>query len=262
MANPISGRLFSYQSLGQTAKSPTTATQEYKPPKEEHEILAACRTGNLPRVKELLKSNPGYINQAFMGRVTGEMLTPLYLASQEGHKEVVKFLLSVYADPNSQCDDGETALFSASGRGYDDIVTLLLENGANPDLPRNDGATALMQASNLGHMGIVTLLLAANANPNLQLPNGVTALFLAAQNGHEEVVKSLKAKANPFLKRNTTRWSSGQRPLEIARIQCQKMPQKRDIYQRIIRALIEMEEEWKASDSTKPGSIKGYERLR
>ena len=54
-------------------------------------------------------------------------------ASDAGHLETVKSLLSAGSDPNLQLHhllDGWTAIMWASARGHSQVVRVLLENGA------------------------------------------------------------------------------------------------------------------------------------
>jgi serine/threonine-protein phosphatase 6 regulatory ankyrin repeat subunit B len=54
----------------------------------------------------------------------------LILASQNGHKEIVKTLLAKGADVNAKMNDGATALILASKKGYKEIKELLVGAGA------------------------------------------------------------------------------------------------------------------------------------
>ena len=54
-------------------------------------------------------------------------VTPLWMASEEGHTEVVQLLLGAKADVNAACTDGRTSLMVASHEG---VVKLLKEYGA------------------------------------------------------------------------------------------------------------------------------------
>ena len=56
--------------------------------------------------------------------------TPLHDASENGHLNVVKFLLANDANVNASTIDGETALQVAEFQGHTDIVQLLKDSGA------------------------------------------------------------------------------------------------------------------------------------
>ena len=58
-------------------------------------------------------------------------VSPLWLASGEGHLEVAKLLLSHKADPNNKRMDGISALMAACGGGYTLLLELLLGAGAD-----------------------------------------------------------------------------------------------------------------------------------
>lgn len=57
--------------------------------------------------------------------------TPLYIAAQEGHSEVVEQLLSRSADIECVFRDGYTPLYIAAQNGRVEVVKTLLEKGAN-----------------------------------------------------------------------------------------------------------------------------------
>ena len=63
------------------------------------------------------------------------------------------------ANPNLQTDDGGTPLIIASQNGHVDIVGFLLKANANPNLYANNGVTPFFMASQKGHAHIVSLLL-------------------------------------------------------------------------------------------------------
>ena len=82
----------------------------------------------------------------------------LILASQNGHKDIVQWLLDAGADVNAKDTYSWTALMSASSNGHKDIVRLLLDAGVDVNAKSNGGWTALMYASHYGHRDIETLL--------------------------------------------------------------------------------------------------------
>ena len=91
--------------------------------------------------------------------------TPLYIASVEGHLEVVRELLArgaaVDAARNITETSSATPLYIASWAGHLEIVRELLKAKANVDAARNDGWTPLLIASQKGHLEIVRELRAA-----------------------------------------------------------------------------------------------------
>ncbi|XP_041378768.1 ankyrin repeat domain-containing protein 29-like [Gigantopelta aegis] len=61
--------------------------------------------------------------------------TPLMLASQDGHDDVIQLLLkSNGIMTNTQNKYGRTAIYIATQRGHSSVVTLLLNNGADPNI--------------------------------------------------------------------------------------------------------------------------------
>ena len=83
-------------------------------------------------------------------------------AAQEGHQDIVKFLLEKGADVNATMKDGRSALYKASKNGHTEVVRLLLE-AADIEVNAKDNTVAspLYMASQEGHTEVVTLLLEA-----------------------------------------------------------------------------------------------------
>ena len=142
--------------------------------------------------------------------------TLLMYASEFGHSDVVKALLTVGVDANAQSGDWRsvTALHLAAMGGYLGIVTDLLAAGADVEARGWDGGmTTLMLAAEAGHIEIVNALLKVGAMVNAQSKNGWTAMDLATIAGREDVIKVLLAAgADPEVKENLL----GVTPLMIA----------------------------------------------
>ena len=56
--------------------------------------------------------------------------TPLMEAAQEGHLDLVKYLLKQNANVHAQTGTGDTALTYACENGHTDVAEVLLEHGA------------------------------------------------------------------------------------------------------------------------------------
>jgi len=140
------------------------------------------------------------INEAYSCPCDRAGKTPLFVASQEGHEDVVKELLShPKIDPNKakKRDGAFTPLMIASHYGHADVVKELL---SHPKIDPNKagegpgaGGTPLMIASQNGHADVVKELLAdPRVDPNIRSTDGInSAIMLATMEWRTEVVKLL-----------------------------------------------------------------------
>uniref|UniRef100_A0A672JIV8 Ankyrin 3a n=1 Tax=Salarias fasciatus TaxID=181472 RepID=A0A672JIV8_SALFA len=154
--------------------------------------------------------------------------TPLYMAAQENHLEVVRFLLENSASQSMATEDGFTPLAVALQQGHDQVVSLLLENdtkgkvrlpalhiAARKDdtkaaalLLQNDhnadveskmmvnrttesGFTPLHIAAHYGNINVATLLLNRGAAVDFMARNDITPLHVASKRGNSNMVKLL-----------------------------------------------------------------------
>jgi ankyrin repeat protein len=169
------------------------------------EIHEAAWTGNLARVKALLKDNTA---TALTKDNNG--WTPLHLAVFNGHKDVAELLLANKADVNAKDNDGKTPLQIATGNGYNDVVELLLANKAAINAKDNNGETALHWAveGKRNHKDMVEMLLANKADVNSKDNNGDTALHWAVgRSGDKDIAELLlanKAEVNAKDNKGTT----------------------------------------------------------
>jgi ankyrin repeat protein len=119
-------------------------------------------------------------------------VTPLWIASANGHADIVSLLLAHSTDVDlGGREDGKTALSAASQGGHTEIVHLLLEHGADINLPGGEYGSALAAASHHGHIEIVRLLLKGGANTNLPAGLYGSALTAACHRNHLEIVRLL-----------------------------------------------------------------------
>jgi ankyrin len=161
--------------------------------------------------------------------------TPLHLAVQEGHTDVVRALLDRGADANSRLyvedgpaamerdynpliyTEGATPIHLACRKGHEGIVRLLLDRGASATNRVAETWTPLHFAAKYGHgrANIVRLLVDKGAHVNYRLGKGATPLFLASQIGDEAVARALLDDGADM---STTDSSRGQAlaPLQVA----------------------------------------------
>uniref|UniRef100_A0A8C7YUE0 Transient receptor potential cation channel, subfamily A, member 1b n=1 Tax=Oryzias sinensis TaxID=183150 RepID=A0A8C7YUE0_9TELE len=117
-------------------------------------------------------------------------LTPLHLASKEGHTKVVQLLLRKGALFHSDYK-GWSCLHHAASEGYTQTMAILLSaNLKLLDKTDEDGNTALHIAARAGHVAAVRLMLVKGAELVLN-KNHTSFLHEAVQNGRKDVVNAV-----------------------------------------------------------------------
>lgn len=95
--------------------------------------------------------------QYLVNDLNNDLYTPLMLASQAGHINVVNYLLMHCANCNLQGKAGATPLILSSFAGKVEVAKLLLEKGANVNLRNTDGYDALFHAAEQGDIEMFKL---------------------------------------------------------------------------------------------------------
>jgi SepF-like predicted cell division protein (DUF552 family) len=160
-------------------------------------LLDAVEEGDIAKVKELLKkgSDPNARDHGPRERVWRYGKTPLCLAVEHGHTEIVKLLIEHGADVNASCyiDSFETPLHQAVVDDDTEIAKLLIQNGADVNARRSfDGLTPLHLAASGGYSRMVRLLLENGADPSIRDNFGKTASERAREEDHEEVASIIE----------------------------------------------------------------------
>ncbi|KAH8680543.1 hypothetical protein BX600DRAFT_636 [Xylariales sp. PMI_506] len=93
-----------------------------------------CARGDYLLAAASLQENPKVLNFK-----DGAENTPLHLASANGHKDIVKFLIDAGCRIDTRNNKMDTPLFNGVKYGHVDVVRLLLEAGADPNKFNADG---------------------------------------------------------------------------------------------------------------------------
>jgi len=121
------------------------------------EIHDVAKSGDLEKVKALLKGNPDLV---FNKDSNGS--TPLDMAAQEGFKDVAELLLANKAEVNTRGNiGGVTPLHLAAVNSINspkDVAELLLANKADVNATNNNGETPLHLAALKGNKEVAELL--------------------------------------------------------------------------------------------------------
>jgi ankyrin repeat protein len=107
----------------------------------EPSIHEAAAGGNIKRVKQHLVEGVD-VNAKFK-----DGWTPLHMAAEEGHREIVDLLIAKGADINATAGAGAgvgwTPLHEAAEEGHKKVVGLLILKGADINVKNGDGRTPL-----------------------------------------------------------------------------------------------------------------------
>jgi len=156
------------------------------------EIHGAVKRGDLIRVQELLKKEPGLVNTSVLETTSG--WTPLHAAAQEGHKEIVDFLLSKGAAVNAEtghCFPGITPLHAAVRRNQFNVIPSLMRGASEHNVFR-----AIKRAASTEYVQDKVMATLLNENQNVDINKKILRdlAHQAALVGNNDVVKVLLEK--------------------------------------------------------------------
>ncbi|XP_056655899.1 ankyrin repeat and SOCS box protein 10 isoform X1 [Monodelphis domestica] len=170
----------------------------------------ALYTGNLERLQELFPPN-STANLLLESRVAEprwsshqrglwsltyveELTTPIHVAANRGHEQVLQLLLNRGAQPDA-APGGRTALHEACLSGHPACARLLLVAGADPDIPDQDGRRPLHLCQGPDALHCAELLLRFGASVDGRSEEGEeTPLHVAARGGLVELAALLLRK--------------------------------------------------------------------
>ena len=165
----------------------STAVMFFALAAQAQEIHDAVRSGDLEKVKTLLQRHAEWLNSPDQNQKT-----PLHLALESGHADIVKYLLEQGAGINLKDKDKATPLHNAATLGNLEIVDLLLKKGATSLNEGNfRGQTPLHFACERGHPEVATRLLDAGADKEARDMIGRTPLMTTALSKNMEIAKDL-----------------------------------------------------------------------
>lgn len=138
-----------------------------------------------------------------------DKITPLFLAIETGHIEIVELLLDFGAKVNARDASKQTPIMRLDDDATPDLVGLLIRHGAKVNLKDDNGDTVLILASGAVKPDVLKALIDAGADVRAANKQGQTALMEAAENDDLESVKVLidaGSEVNAKNKEGDTAW--------------------------------------------------------
>jgi hypothetical protein len=121
----------------------------------------------------------------------GSRRTPLHLAAGYGQVEVARMLLERSADVTARDSYEDTPLHEASSSVELEVARMLIERGADVAAKNKNGDTPLHLASRSQSVGLTCTLIDRGTDVTAQNNDGDTPLHLASQNGQAGLARTL-----------------------------------------------------------------------
>jgi ankyrin repeat protein/catechol 2,3-dioxygenase-like lactoylglutathione lyase family enzyme len=165
-------------------------------------FMHACTTGDVEKIRQLLKAEPGLARETLSGGTTS-----LHLAVR--HPEALRLLLDYGADPNARdLGDNALALHYAAAQGLLDSARILLDAGA--DVHGSGDAhhgEVIGWASRRDNGDMIALLLSRGARHHI---------FSAMALSDRDLVRRLVKENQDQLRRRRSRFENGHTPVHAA----------------------------------------------
>ena len=145
------------------------------------EIFDAVRNGDLPKIKELVETDPQLVHVK-----NANQSTPLHVAASLNKIQILIYLIEKGALINEKNVSGRTALHYAAEADYVEIAKILVDKGADITIQNSYSQTAMMIAG----IHVAKLLVSKGVDINFETTNG-NALRIALAYGKEDVVDYL-----------------------------------------------------------------------
>lgn len=156
------------------------AVQEIRAVHPGFDVFEAASLGDIKRLRELLRSEPGLANAR-----SADGFTPLHFACFFGQEEVVRMLLEAGADVTAVSKNPMQLmpLHSAASARNLGAVQALLDHGAPVNSKQQKGWAPLHAAAQNGDAEMYRLLVSRGADPEQANEDGVTPTQLAEKTG-------------------------------------------------------------------------------
>jgi serine/threonine-protein phosphatase 6 regulatory ankyrin repeat subunit B len=154
-------------------------------------LYIACQKGHLDIVEKLLYNVNTDVNKCIeCGR------SPLYIACQNGHVNIVKIILKKGADIYKSIYDGTVPLHAACYYNHIDVVEEMLKDQIpkfDIDVGDNKKWTSLYFACEKGYTNIARILLDHHADPHRCNEKGHSPFMVAQQKDFKEILDIIQS---------------------------------------------------------------------
>ena len=140
----------------------------------------ACKNGNIKDVQQMIPRLSDHYSTDHVG------FTAFKHAAENGHANIIKFLLEHGLSLHAENMESPKALREACKKGQLEIARLLLANGVDVNAKTRSGRSALRSAAVANHPDIM-MLLENGGNANIANKSGKTALQYAEKNGKSKI---------------------------------------------------------------------------